>query len=61
MKHVTVNADQAMVADSIVTGKTNDVTTAAKLLAATVDQSMPNIGPSQRESVPVQGGGAKPK
>ena len=55
VKHVTVNADQAMVADNIVTGKTNDVTSAAKLLAATVDQPMPNIGPSQNEVVPVSG------
>jgi hypothetical protein len=45
-----------MVADNIVTGKTNDVTSAAKLLAATVDQPMPNIGPSQKEALPVEGG-----
>ena len=56
VKHVTVNADQAMVADNIVTGKTNDAISAAKLLAATVDQPMPNIGPSQNEVVPVSGG-----
>jgi hypothetical protein len=55
VKHVTVNADQAMVADNIVTGKTNDVTSAAKLLAATVDQPMPNIGPT-KDTVPVDGG-----
>src|SRR6516162_7577566 len=34
VKHVTVNADQALVADSIVTGKTNDALSAAKLLPA---------------------------
>jgi hypothetical protein len=50
------NADQAMVADNIMTSKTNDVTSAAKLVAATVDQPMPNIGPSQKELVPVEGG-----
>jgi hypothetical protein len=54
VKHVTVNADQAMVADNIVTGKTHD--SPAKLPAATVDQPMPNIGPNQKESVPVSGG-----
>jgi hypothetical protein len=32
------------------------VTSAAKLLAAADDQPMPNIGPSQKESVPVEGG-----
>jgi hypothetical protein len=37
VKHVTVNADQAMVADSIVTGRTNDVVSAAKLLPATIE------------------------
>jgi hypothetical protein len=51
VKHVTVNADQAMVADSM-----NDAVSAAKLVPATVDQPMPNIGPSQKESVPVEGG-----
>jgi hypothetical protein len=56
VKHVTVHADQAMVADNIVTGKTNDAVSAAKLLAAPVDQPMPNIGPSQKEPVPVSGG-----
>jgi hypothetical protein len=56
VKHVTVNADQAMVADNIVTGKTNDAVSAAKLVPATVDQPMPNIGPSQKEAVPVSGG-----
>ena len=55
VKHVTVNADQAMVADNIVTGKTNDAVSAVKLLAATVDQPMPNIGPT-KEAVPVDGG-----
>jgi hypothetical protein len=57
VKHVTVNADQAMVADNIVTGKPNDVTSAAKLLAATVDRPMmAHIEPNQKESVPVEGG-----
>jgi len=56
VKHVTVNADQAMVADSIVTGKTNDVVSAAKLLPATIDQPMSNIEPQQQETVPIEGG-----
>jgi hypothetical protein len=55
VKHVTVNADQAMVAESIVTGKTHDAVSAAE--PATVDQLMPNVGPShQKEAVPVSGG-----
>jgi hypothetical protein len=48
VKHVTVNADQAMVADNIVTSP--------QPVAAAVDQPMPDIGPSQKESVPVAGG-----
>ena len=52
VKHVTVNADQAMVADSIVAGKANDT----KLLPATGgNQPMPNIEPGQKEAVPVEG------
>jgi hypothetical protein len=61
VKHVTVNADQAMVADSIVTGKTNDVVSVAKLLPANIDQPMPSIEPSQKEAAPVEGGGTKSK
>jgi hypothetical protein len=61
VKHVTVNADQAMFADSIVTGKTDDVTSPTKLLAATADQPMADIASSQRESVPAERGGAKSK
>jgi hypothetical protein len=57
VKHVTVNADQAMVADSIVTGKTNDVVSASKLLPATIDQPISNIEPQQAETVPIEGGG----
>src|SRR5271169_3251244 len=34
VKHVTVNADQALVADTVVTGKNNEALTAAKLVAA---------------------------
>jgi hypothetical protein len=56
VKHVTVNADQAMVADSIVTGKTNDALSAAKLLPAPIDQPMQNIEPSQKEVASVEGG-----
>ena len=56
VKHVTVNADQAMVADSIVTGKTHDAVSAAKLLPATIDQPMSNIEPQQQQTVPIEGG-----
>jgi hypothetical protein len=60
VKHVTVNADQAMVADSIVTGKTNEVASAAKLLPAGIERPMPSIEPTQKETVPT-GGDTKSK
>jgi hypothetical protein len=56
VKHVTVNADQAMVADSIVTGKTNDVISVAKFLPATIDRPTPKIEPSPKEAAPIEGG-----
>jgi hypothetical protein len=61
VKHVTVNADQAMVADSIVTGKTTEMVSAAKLLPATLDQPMPSIEPTQKEAMPADGGSTKLK
>jgi hypothetical protein len=61
VKHVTVNADQAVVADSVTTAKTDDLVSAAALLPATIDQPMPNLESSQKEVLPVQGGGTKPK
>ena len=38
VKHVTVNADQAVVTDSVVTGKHNDAASSAKLLAAAKEE-----------------------
>jgi hypothetical protein len=61
VKHVTVNADQALVTDSVVTGKTNDVISAAKLLPAGIAQPMPSVDPSQKEAVLLEGGGTKSK
>jgi predicted house-cleaning NTP pyrophosphatase (Maf/HAM1 superfamily) len=59
VKHVTVNADQAVVTDSVVTGKHNDAASSAKLLAAATEKSMEIIEPMQEETVPVGGRGAK--
>jgi hypothetical protein len=58
VKHVTVNADQALVTDSVVTGKHNDATS-AKLLAAASEKPMEIIERIQKETVPVGGGGPK--
>jgi hypothetical protein len=60
VKHVTVNADQALVTDTIVTGKNNEATTAATLVAASADTPMEIIEPTQKDGVPV-GGGSKVK
>jgi hypothetical protein len=58
VKHVTtVNADQAVIADSIVSGNALRET---PQLAAAGDRLMQGIGPSQKEAVPV-GGGPKTK
>jgi hypothetical protein len=46
VKHVTVNADQAVVTDTVVAGKNNEGMTAAKLLAASSDQPMQLIEPA---------------
>jgi seryl-tRNA synthetase len=59
VKHVTVNADQAVVTDSVVTGKQNDATSSAKLLATATEKPMQIIEPIQEETVPVGDGGAK--
>lgn len=59
VKHVTVNADQAVVTDSLVTGNGIDATT--KCLTARTDKSMEGIQPSQKETVPVVEGGQKAK
>ena len=56
----TVNADQALIAENIVTGKAPGRET-AKLLTATTDKPMDFIEPMQKETVPVGGGGTKAK
>jgi len=55
----TVNANQAVVTDSVVTGKSNDSASSAKLLAAVTEKPMefPETAEEQKETVPVGGGG----
>jgi hypothetical protein len=60
VKHVTVNADQAVVADQVVGGKIDPIS-AAKLVTSTADKPMKIIEPKSTEPVPVEGGGSKPK
>ena len=55
----TVNADQAVITDSVVTGKNNEASS-AKLLAAVTDKPMEILDPAQKKAVPV-GGGTKSK
>jgi hypothetical protein len=57
----TVNANQAVVTDSVVTGKKNEAS--AQLLAAVTDKPMEIIEEvgKQKETVPVVGGVTKPK
>jgi len=59
----TVNANQAVVTDSVLTGKQNDAASSAELLAAVTDQPMEILDAeeTQKETVPVWGGGAKEK
>jgi len=58
VKHVTVNADQAMVAENIVAGDVPRKETS--LLAATgADSPMRILDPTSKEAVPVTGGGRK--
>jgi hypothetical protein len=60
VKHVTVNADQAMVADHVVTGKPASDAAAPALLADAIEKPMPTLGKvDQREPVGVGGGGKK--
>jgi hypothetical protein len=58
-----VNANQAVVTDSVVTGKKNEAAPSTKLLAAVTDKPMEIIEAveKQKETVPVVGGGTKPK
>ncbi len=60
VKHVTVNADQAVVADQVVNGRTKEAGTAA-LLTSTTDKPIRLIEPVQRETVLVEGGGSEEK
>jgi hypothetical protein len=60
VKHVTVNADQAVVTDQIVTDKGKE-TIATKLLTAGTDKPLGIIEPKQNEAIPVEGGGSKAK
>jgi hypothetical protein len=59
----TVNANQAVVTDSVLTGKQNDAASSAELLAAVTDKPMEILDAeeTQKETVPVWGGGAKEK
>ncbi len=54
----TVNADQAVIANSLVSGK---AAPSAKLLAAVADNPMEVLKPTQKETTTVEGGGTKPK
>jgi hypothetical protein len=52
VKHVTVNADQAVVTDQIVTGGLKEASGAALLMSST-DKPMGVLEPKQTEAVPV--------
>ena len=55
-----MNADQAVVADQIVSGKGKEAGD-RNLLAVRTDKPMEIIGPKPKEPVSVEGGGSKPK
>jgi hypothetical protein len=55
VKHVTVNAGQAVVADQIVTDKQKE-TVATNLLVAGTNKPMEIVEPTQKEPVSVEGG-----
>jgi len=58
----TVNANQAVVTDSVVTGKSNDSASSAKLLAVTKKpMEILETAEEQRQTMPVGGGGTKAK
>ena len=57
MQHTTnVNADQALIAENIVTGNAPGTET-VKLVAAGGDEPMEIIEPMQKEALPLGGGG----
>jgi hypothetical protein len=60
VKHVTVNADQAVVGDQVMGGTTNDARTAS-LLTSGSDKPIRLIEPTHRETVGVEGGGSEEK
>ena len=60
VKHVTVNADQALVTDTVVSGKNDEALSAAKLLTATTEKPVETIEAKEKETVRV-GGGKKAK
>ena len=57
----TVNANQAVVTDSVVTGKNNEAASSAKLLAAVTDKPMEIIEAEKQNNLPVGVGGTKAK
>jgi hypothetical protein len=58
----TVNANQAVVTDSVVTGKKNEAASSAKLVAAVTDKPMEIIeAEKHKEAVPVGGRDTKAK
>ena len=58
----TVNANQAVVTDSVVTGKNNEAASSAKLLAAVTDKPMEIIeAEKQNKALPAGAGGTKAK
>ena len=59
VKHITVNADQAVVTDTVVAGKNTEEITAAKLLVVRSDKPMEVIEPA-KEALAV-GGDTDPK
>jgi len=56
----TVNANQAVVTDSVVTGKKNQAAPSAKLLAAVTEKQM-EIIEGENQAVPVGGRDTKAK
>ena len=57
----TVNADQAVITDRVVTGKNNEAASSAKLISTVTDKPMEIIEPMQKEAVPVGGGDTQAK
>jgi len=60
VKHVTVNADQAVVTDQIVGGEGKEVLSSTLLTAGT-DKPMEMVEPRSAVALPVEGGGSKTK